>query len=554
MSQPQQAEPVALAPPRGGAEKTRAATGFAVACCLAAALLLYATAPRAGEFWWSEAPRNALNGAFVLDLIRAHPFADPKGWAFAYYNQYPALTIFFYPPLFYALMAVGYALFGVSPAVAQGLESAFVLMAALGGYALARKFMSPLAAIGAALALVGAPEIALWGRAVMLDVPALAFVIWSLWATLSFVETRRSLFLYLAAALVLGAIYTKINAAYILSVIAIILLRAFGTSLFRNRDLWIAGALFAAGLIPIGVMEAYFGATNLTSIQGAESAASLYPATSPASWLYYIRVLPAELGWIPAVIASAALIATILIPSWRRAARRDIWVPLLWLGIGYVVFGLVSLKEPRHGIAFMFPLLLVACWSIERLLGRFGPAAAASFGVGILAGTLLLFPAMRVSGYREAADFIAANAPPNGLVMFSGAHDGNFIFNLRVHGERRDLSVWRADKLLLDVAVMRQRGIREIGLGADEIRQRLKDEGVAYVVAEDGFWDDLGVMQRFESVLHGPDFEVAARIPVGGDADAGETAITIYRALGPVRAPSGKLLNLPSMAKELAPR
>src|SRR5581483_833641 len=130
--------------------------------------------------------------------------SDPKGWAFAYYNQYPALTVFFYPPLFYLLEGLGYAVFGVSHAVAQGLESAFVLAAALGGFALARKFMSAPAALGAALALIAAPQVALWGRAVMLDVPALAFVIWSLWAAIAFVDTKRPGFLYLAAALVLG--------------------------------------------------------------------------------------------------------------------------------------------------------------------------------------------------------------------------------------------------------------------------------------------------------------------------------------------------------------
>jgi hypothetical protein len=74
-----------------------------------------------------------------------------------------ALTVFFYPPLFYLLLAIGYALFGVSHAVAQGLESAFVLAAALGGFALARKFMSAPAALGAGLALIAAPQVASGG-------------------------------------------------------------------------------------------------------------------------------------------------------------------------------------------------------------------------------------------------------------------------------------------------------------------------------------------------------------------------------------------------------
>lgn len=555
MSDFQPAEPNPLALPQsrvalGGLSMT----AVAAACCLAATILLYFAAPLNGDFWWSEAPRNALNGAFVLDFIRQHPLSDPKGWAYHYYDQYPALTIFFYPPLFYLLEAGAYALLGVSHAVAQGTESLFVLMLGLGGFALARKFMTPLAAIGAALALIGAPEIALWGRAVMLDVPALAFVVWSLWTALTFAQTKRSPYLYLLAALVLGAIYTKINAAYILAVIGIVLLRAFGWPLFRNRHLWIAAALFAIGLIPIAVMEVYFGAVNLASMQGQEAAASLHPATKLASWLFYIEALPQEIGWVPAILAAATLVLVIVAPAWRRTALTRLWVPLLWLAVGYIVFGLVSLKEPRHGITFMFPLLILACWGIERLFGRVGPAAAALFGAGVVTGTLLMFPAARVTGYREAADFIAANAPKDGLVMFSGVRDGSFIFDIRAHEERRDLAVWRADKLLLDVSIMRERGVKELGLGADAIRRRLADEGVSYVVAQDGFWSDLGVMQRFEAVLHGPEFEAVKQIPVQGNVDDGERMLTIYRVVAPAARHSGAMLNMPSLAKSLAPK
>ena len=76
-------------------------------------LLLFATTPHHGDFWWSDAPRHALNGVFVKDLIAAMP-ADPPAWAMEYYVRYPALTILFYPPLFYLVSAPFYALFGVS--------------------------------------------------------------------------------------------------------------------------------------------------------------------------------------------------------------------------------------------------------------------------------------------------------------------------------------------------------------------------------------------------------------------------------------------------------
>ena len=62
----------------------RAELAATVALFLVATLLLFVTAPHDGEFWWSDAPRHALNGAFVKDLVAAHPWHDPAGWAMQY--------------------------------------------------------------------------------------------------------------------------------------------------------------------------------------------------------------------------------------------------------------------------------------------------------------------------------------------------------------------------------------------------------------------------------------------------------------------------------------
>jgi hypothetical protein len=45
---------------------------------IAANAALLATAPHAGDFWWSDAPRHALNGVFVKDFVTTAPWHDPK--------------------------------------------------------------------------------------------------------------------------------------------------------------------------------------------------------------------------------------------------------------------------------------------------------------------------------------------------------------------------------------------------------------------------------------------------------------------------------------------
>src|SRR5215469_17800068 len=107
---------------------------------LAGILCLFMTAPHNGEFWWSDAPRHALNGVFVKDLVAAAPH-DPRAWAMQYYVKYPALTILFYPPLFYLISAPFYAVFGVSHATALAVVLVHYFALALGLYFIARLWL-----------------------------------------------------------------------------------------------------------------------------------------------------------------------------------------------------------------------------------------------------------------------------------------------------------------------------------------------------------------------------------------------------------------------------
>ena len=118
---------------------------------LVACLSLLATAPVDGDFAWGDAPRHAMNGVFVMDLVAAHPIHDPVQWAIHYYLMRPALTIMFYPPLFHAVEAVAFATFGVSHFVAQFTVFLFVVLLAASVYSLARLVLPRWSAVGAAL-------------------------------------------------------------------------------------------------------------------------------------------------------------------------------------------------------------------------------------------------------------------------------------------------------------------------------------------------------------------------------------------------------------------
>ena len=495
-------------------------------------LVLFLTgAPTGDAFSWPDSPRHALNGAFVLDLVRDHPFRNPTAYALNYYAKYPALTILFYPPLFYVLLAVFYALFGVSQTAALGAEFLCYAALAVGAYRLARFWLSPGLAFGASLILIGAPEVAYWGRQVMLEIPAFALLAWSAVFFMRHLNERRIAWLYWAIALAVLAMYVKLTAAFILPVYLICLLRARGRELLNDRHSYVIAALAMISVIPLAVLTLKFGQANIQSVSGISDAD--VSRASLSGWIWYARKMPEQVGW-PALLAAIAGIAAI---ATQRKRISDYSFLLLWLAIGYVFFSAIDLKEVRHSIVLVFPLAVMAAFGAQQVLARWprvaGPAVVA-VGLSTVALTFLYRPVQYVAGYKELSDYVATIAPKNSVIVFSGYRDGSFIFAMRTHEERRDLSVVRSDKLLLKIAVRRSLGVEQKLMSQGEIASMLDKIGAAYVVAQPGFWVDLEAMKRLDDVLHSDHFQQVRSFPMRANYPAQESEIVVYKNLGKV--------------------
>ncbi len=493
---------------------------------LITAALFLSGAPIDNAFSWPDSPRHALNGAFVLDLLRDRPFADPQGYAFDYYAQYPALTILFYPPLFYFILAPFYALFGVSQASAIAAEFLCYSLLAVGSYRLARFWLSPFFAFCAALILIAMPDVGFWGRQVMLEIPAFALVVWSAYGFMRYLRDRRIGWLYLAAALAVLAMYTKLTAVFILIVYLLALLHSRGADIFRDRHSYIIAALAILGSIPLAVLTLKFGQANLQSVSGVSDA--VVSRDSLSGWIWYAQQMPGQMGWPALLAAIAGLVALAL-----RRARLALFLPLLlWLVIGYLMFSAIDLKEARHSIFLLFPLSVFAAFGLSQLLGKWPVAAGASalaVGIVTLGLTVLTRPVHNVAGYTEVADYIAKVAPKHSAVVFSGYRDGAFIFAMRTHEERRDLSIVRSDKLFLKIAVRRSLGVSQKMMDEDHIVSTLGRLAVRYVVAQPGFWTDLESMKRFEDVLKSQHFEKVRTFTMRANYNAQEKQLIVYR-------------------------
>lgn len=523
------------------------------------AVLLFLGAPHDGDFYWSEAPRNALNGVFLKDFLEAMPWHDPAGFAYDYYAQYPALTILFYPPLFYALSVPFYWIFGVSHQAALMVVLVHYIAYAIGAWRLFRFFLPTWQSSAAASILVAAPEIAFWGRQVMLEIPAFAFLIWAAVCFVGFRRTQRPALLYIATALLVLSIYTKISVAFMAIVWAIILVMEDRAALFRNRHAWAVALLATLAILPLIALTMKFGQVNLQSALDMPDAAT--SRASLSNWLWYLRQLPGQLGW--PVLATAALGSAVVLRGARSNSttaepevRPDLRFWLAWLIVGYVFYSLIDLKEARHSIFILPPVVMLSCLFLVGLK-KLGYSRTANFiwialPAAVIAQTALFRPVWYVGGYATAADYVAQNAPEKTSILFSGTRDGSFIFNLRAHEDRKDLRVVRADKLLVRVAARRELGLEEKNVGAAELLEQINQLGVSYVVAQPGFWNDLNAMQTLELILASDQFKIVATIPTPANYNAPEKHLVIYRNTGTIASDRASIaIDLPMIGRSI---
>jgi hypothetical protein len=513
-------------------------------CCIVVLLscvgLLFATSPRQGDFWWSDAPRHAMDGVFIHDLIRDHPIRNPEQYAMDYYIRYPALTILFYPPGFALVEALFFAIFGVSHSSAMIAIAACYAATALGGYFLLKRRLPPVVSAASVLVFIALPETALWGRQVMLEIPACAAMMWAAWAFLRFQDTQRSRYLYASVFFLASAMYMKQTAGFVGVVfVATAWLRRRTIPLPGRALLIKAGVLFAVLALPVVAMTLRFGRINVDSVVGGE-----WNKTSLWSWeslTFYLRQLPDQAGWPVVILATGYVVAAM----WRRSWRlEDLDFFLLWAAVGYVAFTAVALKEPRHTVLVLFPIAVFAIQAVCHLFPRPLHNAGVSLLAAVtLAGTLLWHPVPAVSGYQEAAELIAAKAPRNSAILFMGQRDGSFTFNVRARSHRPDISVIRADKLLLRVTQRRELGIVDRGIPADQIATMLNEYGITYAVSEPGFWDDLKSVNELDSVLKGR-FAKVAEIKVQANIDHKDRQLNVYRNLTDVSVSSRRQIRI----------
>jgi hypothetical protein len=488
-----------------------------------------------GAFSWSDSPRHALNGAFIMDMLKDMPTSDPIGYAHKYYSQFPALTILFYPPLYSFILAPFYAVFGVSQETA--LLAGFICYCffAVGTYYLARFWLSSFASFGATLILCVAPEIAFWGRQVMLEIPVYAFMVWSAYHLNRYVRTDQIKYLYFSVALLVLATYTKSPVVFIALPYIVILFQHRGIEIFKDKHNYVILALAILGMTPLIYITFEFGQSNIqAAIDSPEATNDTF--TLEVLFWYLIRI-PSQLGYAAIAGIFVAFATFILWTEDKIYAIRNSLFLILWFVVGYFFYTFIELKLVRFSIHMLLPLALYigfACDKINEKKQYLGSGFIAIIMALTLAETMTTRPVEYVAGYNDVVEKVTKLVPQNSNILFSGYRDGSFIFAMRAIGNRPDVSIVRSDKLLLRIASRRELGIEEKNYTIEEIAELINKYAIHYVVAQPDFWIDLEQMKLLQSLLESDRFKEIQRFKMEANYDADEKELVIYRNLGNV--------------------
>ncbi len=540
--------------------RPRARAAEAAVCVLLAlaAALVCLTGNWGSEFWWNDAARHAMDGAFMLDAVRDLPRSlRVYQYATEYYARYPCLGLVHYPPVFPAAEALVFAVMGVGMGAARATVGAFAALGAVFGYLLARRFVGRWGAAVFVLLFITAPGVVYWSREVMLETPVMAMMLVSSYFFLGCVEDERRGFGVIAALALALAVLTKQTACVLIPVwLAYAVWRRGWRFLVRRESLMAAGVL-ALLLVPFAAATVVFAPLNVGQSIGNRRGDFAHSRCSLASLAFYARDLPTQAGLLTLVGMG------VLAGAWgaRRVAgrpgspsaewRRGVVYAGLWVVACYLVFTLVvANKEGRFILIWVPGLALLGASGISLLAagGRLGRAAAAGVTLGLLSQAACCALGWRHDPWAQPPPYVAGTARPaenlaalprGTVVFYSGRYNGNFIFHMRRFDPGRHVVVLRDSKMFYSVPAMASHGFHPHATTREEMIGLLRDYGVRYLLVEYPTAEtppepeSVGrVTEEFHALVSTGAFAMRARYAIRSSVPALARELRLYEFLG----------------------
>jgi len=494
-------------------------------CLFLVSTLIFGRYIDVGGFWWTDEARHAMDGVYFYDLLKDRPFSRLYDYTVEYFVHYPALGLTWYLPFFAFIESLFFTAFGISEATARLTGLFFILLAILIWYIWAKPIWGRLPVFFAVLFFLLNPYVILWGRAVMLEIPALAMMFLALYCFSIYLK-KPSHLLSISTGIIIGLmLLTKQLTVLVFPVMLVqIVLSGNWRKLIQIKSLW--GVIIVAISLAVVILHAIkFGSTALGSLDahaGGILSVERITVTSTAMWEAY--PLPFKL------FIFAGLVAV-----FKTTRQPSDYLLLSWIISWFVLFTLLS---DKYGNTLRYTIYLTPALGLLSM--RWFNELTKPVFRQCLIGLLVIFYSgygftkineepYFVNGYEQAAEYVL-NSPSNTPILFCCKHDGNFIFHIRIGDTQRKKIILRADKILVSMAVHKEFGVKSYVNNDQDIYDILDKYGIQTIVAEDKDIVGLAELSRLIDLLETDSFEKVKEINVVSNVpEFSDLHLNIYR-------------------------
>ncbi len=518
--------PSAVPLPLSQAIRDRMVASVPMFGALLAATILIAHGIQTGEFNLNvDESFNAFTGLFFADFFRHLPLAHPVQYTYLYYAHYPAIELLHWPPLLHAVEGVVFLLFGPSVLTARLTVLAFALFGLVFWFKLVAELENRWAAFLSTILLALLPQVLVFEKAVMLEVPCLALCIAASYYWVRYLREAKSSCLYAFAVLAGLALITKQLSGY-LAIFCILSAVATGRwrLLVRRPMAWARGMV----LLIAGPFYALSLAMDWRSISGNVFKGADHVAHP---FLFYLSALPHQLGWPVLVLA---LLGIMTCPWWCK--RENATLMLSWIVACSCMVAFLATKDFRYTIYLLPPLVYFAAAPFAshalspklRVLGL-GAALVLMVAYSVKAWR---FERPYVSGYAAAAERVS-HFKDSPIILYDGDMAANFMFFLRLHDPAGHFVVLR--KALYATAVMKRFGAEELIQTPDQLEAFIAQNGIKYVVVEDPVKMDFDIQRTLRDLLNSSRFRLLQAFPIASNVPSfKEKRLLVYENAQPV--------------------
>ena len=401
---------------------------FSIAVCL---IVLYAVGLHLFLGWkiWgsdladADAPAHFTSGVMVLDYLRHGPLLHPLAFAESFYNRFPKVAIGHWPPVYYALQALWYFVFGPTVAASRFLSIVITFAASLVLFRRVRALHG--ASVGAlcAACFLCLPLVQVHSWLVMSDLLVGLFMFLAAMSFSDFLDSPKPAHAIWFIAWSVLAILTK-GSAWSLGIFALaapLVARKFDC--FFRPWYWIAGILIVLLSAP------FFLITAALHIGYPSDPVGL--ASGSVSMVTRLQIVLPFAGAVPLSIFIAGLAGLGL---GLRNGLRTIEAVALTLIFAQLVFLFVLplTEETRYYTPTFACILLFVARSMTATTQRFVPVLIA---VGCLIACGLFEPA-RIDGYRAVIDSIPYQPDPVTILIGSDSSGEGALIAARLERDR----------------------------------------------------------------------------------------------------------------------